>query len=344
MADAVLRLRYQMIEKACPQLVIVSGSVGKTIMRRALHHTFVQNKKKSFTLDTDYVNEFGLLLSLFGIKKFHFWSMADWVLLLRTRPITGYVVIEMGADFRNDILWFLRYFKPAIVVLTQGTDIPWTGRVKSVLEERMLLAKHATECVFVSSLDTVHRRLLLDTNVRLQIVDVNSSDDIYGYPLALAARLGCDKRDYIQEQCSTNRLTITDCHESLIFLDQYKVTPVCLSYILSRALNEEVHVRVLIMNEIRPLPVDFEIIYEAYIPMLQKFEKILYRGDGDVYRYLLSRLQNFELLNEMSADVTMNFLQQVNSRNQKSLVVVKTSSHYKTGPEARLLQSLVKGH
>jgi UDP-N-acetylmuramoyl-tripeptide--D-alanyl-D-alanine ligase len=122
-AKAVLR-RY------APNVVLVTGSVGKTSAKDALFTTlaprhFVRKSQKSFNSDI------GAPLTILGVPNG--WSnpirwlrnLLDGAMLLIIRaPYPEWLIVEVGADRPGDITRSLSWLKPRVVVATRFPTVP----------------------------------------------------------------------------------------------------------------------------------------------------------------------------------------------------------------------------
>lgn len=311
---------------------VVTGSVGKTIVRRTIAQSIPEH---TFTLQTDYVNEFGVLLSAFGFQNFSVSSYRDWYRLLTAKPITDkLVIIEMGADFRLDITWFMRRFKASTVIMTKGSVVRWIPYIDVVLTQRVELAGSVTEgSVFVASDDQVHRELLDTTHIQYSVVRV--TDDVYSYAETVVPLI-CDLLGIPIKEVrlfNQDRLFSHNSEKLNLVSDVYKVTPVCLGLFIEKAKS----CTVLIMSEIRPTVVSLDVLYGPIVGELQKFKKIIFVGDYVTYEFLKKRIEGIEFVSDLK-DVDLVRLNQFASQGRLQLGV-KTASRYR-GDE--LCQSILK--
>lgn len=124
-AEAKLVLR-----KYRPQIVAITGSVGKTSTKDAIYTvlsaaTYVRKSQKSFN------SEIGIPLTILG--RPNAWSdLAGWlrnfleafILLILPHPYPRLLILEVGADRPGDIEKVTRWIKPDVSVITKLSDVP----------------------------------------------------------------------------------------------------------------------------------------------------------------------------------------------------------------------------
>ena len=118
------------IHKYQPQIVMVTGSVGKTSTKDAVAvalsaRFFVRKSAKSFN------SEFGVPFTILGVKNpWH--NPLAWIgiaksalaLLILPNHYPNMLVLEIGADRPGDLARILRVATPDVVVVTRLPDIP----------------------------------------------------------------------------------------------------------------------------------------------------------------------------------------------------------------------------
>lgn len=332
LASFIFFLRKKTLTNSKIRWVVCSGSVGKTIMRRSLFLSLSKIKTEKFlTLNSDYCNEIGVICALLNIQDFSVFTLKSWIEILTKQPIdNSYVLIEIGADFRLDIDWFLKRWSPSIVILTMGTNYHWTTQIESVLRSRLRLCQSLLPNgkIYISQSDTVHTSLLIKENVFFNMINSNL-EDIYFYPRTLLKEWsrseGWEESSFIP--FSKNRFEVNKFGEVTMIKDVYKVTPVCFAYFLKSFLNSNGKVKILIMTEIRPLEVDVSKLYKSYLTEMKKIHKIYFYGDVKVYNFLSKNLNNVYWFNKEK--LLVEILNLKNDLNQNYVVGIKTSAFYK---------------
>lgn len=135
------------LKKYKPQIIVVSGSVGKTSTKDATYtafkgHTFVRKSEKN------YNGDIGVPITILGVPN-GWTNMVQWMknlidgllLLLVTTPYPRWLILEVGADRPGDISKSLAWLKPDVVVTTRFPDVPvhveFYDSPEAVIEEEM---------------------------------------------------------------------------------------------------------------------------------------------------------------------------------------------------------------
>ena len=123
-------LARAVVHRYRPQIVMVTGSVGKTSTKDAVATVlstrfFVRKSEKSFN------SEFGVPFTIFGINNpwshpLAWFSLVKRVLVLLILPnhYPNMLVLEVGADRYGDMARILRIATPDAVVVTRLPEIP----------------------------------------------------------------------------------------------------------------------------------------------------------------------------------------------------------------------------
>jgi|SRR3989344_1963333 len=118
------------LKKYKPQIIAVTGSVGKTSTKDAIFTVlsskfFVRKSEKSFNSDV------GVPLTILGCKNAwnnpFLWAknlLEGFALLILKNHYPKWLVLEVGADRPGDIRKLARWLKPDVVVITALPDVP----------------------------------------------------------------------------------------------------------------------------------------------------------------------------------------------------------------------------
>ncbi|OIP77582.1 MAG: hypothetical protein AUK16_01435 [Parcubacteria group bacterium CG2_30_44_11] len=271
-ASFVYCLRRRAILRVKNKWIVVTGSVGKTIMRQTLAGALRQAKQNVVSLKSNYVNELGVLCTLFQIDNFSIKSLRSWWALLTKSPVSGaYLCIELGADFRTDILWFLKRFLPYAVFETTTCELDWTQVLQEVKVERNTLQHGSTFTYVLDDTSEIYVPPVEATKTFLRHEKIELTEEIIPY--------------------SSGRLVQQTCQNAEIICDTYKVTPRCLTYSLTRCLNTKSSRKVFLMNEVRPLLVTPAFLYEPILAQLRQLDELYFVGNKQVYAYLKEQLR-----------------------------------------------------
>ena len=123
-------LSRAILAKYKPQIIMVTGSVGKTSTKDAViaafsSHTEVKGSEKS------YNSELGVPLTIIGSKN-PWEDVSKWLgvlvqalgLIVFRKPYPKVLVLEVGADRPGDLEKILRFAVPDAVVVTRLPDVP----------------------------------------------------------------------------------------------------------------------------------------------------------------------------------------------------------------------------
>ena len=129
--EKILRfLARRVINKYNPRVIGITGSVGKTGTRDAVHHVLQRKFTVRRTIG-NYNNEIGLPLTVLGMES-PGKSFLGWIgvlgkslgMLLGRKAYPEILVLEMGVDKPGDLDYLLSIVKPNISILTSISEIP----------------------------------------------------------------------------------------------------------------------------------------------------------------------------------------------------------------------------
>jgi len=118
------------LKKYKPEIIAITGSVGKTSAREAVY-SVLSRKFSVRKSEKNYNNEFGVPLTLIGASS-ALQSPVGWLklmakgvrLILKKQEYPSKIILEIGADRPGDITSFGRYLKPKMGVVTAVGEIP----------------------------------------------------------------------------------------------------------------------------------------------------------------------------------------------------------------------------
>lgn len=150
LAEIFYFLKKKALSKNQIKFLVFTGTVGKTTTRHAVAYAL---KKAGFEVESGpwgYTNEAGIILSIFGIYNFSFWSLSSWRSFLKARISSEkFVCIELGADFRKDIDWFLKKFRPFAVFINGLSQEEWSRDIQEVLIDKQKILESVPENGFI---------------------------------------------------------------------------------------------------------------------------------------------------------------------------------------------------
>ena len=138
-----------LLRRAKPQIIAVTGSVGKTSTKDAIYQA-IRGKVAARKSEKSYNSELGVPLTVLGLES----AWNNPVLWLKN-IIDGFfhalfpinyptvLILEMGVDRPGDMKHLTSWIKPDIVVLTRLPDIPvhveHFGSPEAVVAEKLIL-------------------------------------------------------------------------------------------------------------------------------------------------------------------------------------------------------------
>lgn len=120
----------RVLRKYKPQIVAVTGNVGKTSTKDAIY-TVLAEKYYVRKSEKSYNTEFGVPLTILGVPNA--WNnpflwlkniVEGFLLIALKNHYPRWLVLEVGADHPDDIKKIARWLAPDVVVLTRLPDVP----------------------------------------------------------------------------------------------------------------------------------------------------------------------------------------------------------------------------
>jgi len=169
-------LAKQLLQRHQPQIVAITGSVGKTSTKRAVA-AIVENDYRTQWHDGNYNSEVGLPLALFElhtpdhILNPFAWAQLIaimlWRLLFWQYPYE-LLVLELGIDHPGDMDKFGRYIQADIGIITavQAAHISGLGDIETVYQQKTKLMDFSTHTIVNGDDLMLHNRLEDDNRVQ----------------------------------------------------------------------------------------------------------------------------------------------------------------------------------
>jgi UDP-N-acetylmuramyl pentapeptide synthase len=117
------------------------------------------------------------VLASLGLENISLRTISGWRDVLFNKPAKGlYVCVEIGADFRDDVTWFLKHFSPHGVCVT-GVDLEVWGRdpVTLIEEKKVLISAVPAEGFVMYAADNTLRTVFDEINISCQKIRVPAS-------------------------------------------------------------------------------------------------------------------------------------------------------------------------
>jgi UDP-N-acetylmuramoyl-tripeptide--D-alanyl-D-alanine ligase len=169
------------IKKYKPQIIAVTGSVGKTSTKDAIfavmsNSFFVRKSEKSFNSDI------GVPLTILGCPNAWFDPIA-WArniiigleLIIFTYDYPKWLILEVGADRPGDIKEIAKWLKPSIVVLTSFAKVPvhvefFKNRDEIIREKKYLVDALRHDGILIVNGDDEDSLKIKDASKNLSII------------------------------------------------------------------------------------------------------------------------------------------------------------------------------
>lgn len=190
------------LKKYRPNILAVTGSVGKTSTKDALYaalkgHTFVRKSEKSHNSDI------GVPLTILGVPN-GWGSWVQWMrnivdgalLTMLTTPYPRWLVVELGADRPGDISRSLSWVTPDIVVATKFPPLPvhveFYDSPEAVVSEEMHPLKQLSEggVAVINADDPAQSGILLQGGVRRLSYGFTKGADVRGTRYRITKKAG----------------------------------------------------------------------------------------------------------------------------------------------------------
>ena len=150
--DLLTSLSHKIVAKYQPQVIGVTGSYGKTSVRKAIYVVLKEAGYSVRTPEKSYNNEIGFPLAILGVESPGNSSIGWLGVLFKSMKLAyggrdvsfpKYLVLEYGADKKGDIKHLASIAAPQISVITGVSSIhsEGIGSLEEIIKEKGTLAK-----------------------------------------------------------------------------------------------------------------------------------------------------------------------------------------------------------
>lgn len=202
-------LSRQILKKYKPDIIGITGSVGKTSSKEAIA-TVLASKFSVRRTAKNYNNEIGLPLTVIGVDKTPGKSIFGWLkviwkakklILKRDQTFPEILVLEMGADKPGDIEYLtdLAPCKVGVLTFISHAHTEFFKTIKKIAQEKRIIISHLRQDGFavlnfdndlvMQSIGTTKAEVVtygFKDGADLRATDVNTiKDEASGWPLGL---------------------------------------------------------------------------------------------------------------------------------------------------------------
>jgi UDP-N-acetylmuramoyl-tripeptide--D-alanyl-D-alanine ligase len=318
-ADGIYLLRFKTLRAGNTRFLAFTGTSGKTLARTAATYALRQAGFRIISPPYGYTNELGIVLAGLGIESLRLFSLRGIWQVVTSRPMNGsYACIEIGADWRRDIAWFLRRFKPYGVCITNVSAEEWTRPLGDIWKDKGALISHVPLEGFAvwsaqnESLPNIQEAIANQKNIRTfqfqcgvsaspratNFTYRNASDEYsFSSPLvgmapyaeAFGFAVSCIRAIDPNYQFSEDffsayrpplgRLAqISMVSGATLISDTYKAVPQCMKYVLNFALHVPAKKRIAVVSAMHPLWMNAKAHYKELAGMLAQFDAVYFVG------------------------------------------------------------------
>ncbi|MFP4514489.1 MAG: UDP-N-acetylmuramoyl-tripeptide--D-alanyl-D-alanine ligase [Parcubacteria group bacterium] len=197
-----LKLKYLarlVLKKYKPQIISITGSVGKTTTKEACEAVLRPHFKVRATYK-NFNNEIGVPLTIIGIREAPGKSMFNWLfiflkalklLVINNKKYPQVLILEMGIDRPGDMDYLISIAPPDIAIVTgvSSSHLEFFKRLENIKDEKAKLIKALKkEKVAIINYDNEHSRGMRELSKAMAIsygldknADLHAFDLIYNF-------------------------------------------------------------------------------------------------------------------------------------------------------------------
>ncbi len=362
-ADCIYLIRYRTLNTGNVRFLVFTGTSGKTLARTATAYALRKAGFRVISPPYGYTNELGVVLAALGVETLSLLSLEGIQRVIQSNPPSdAYVCIELGADWRLDIPWFLKRFKPYGVFITNTSIQEWTRPLENIWSDKQRLVRHIPQDGFlcwskqnesVEKIRTMgvpeHKYCTLDFTVSAGKMEFlyesqnakyhfsSPSSALTPYTEAFGCAIACmeimkkipllSKDFFAGYQASKNRFSYqTLTGGSVLVSDTYKSVPQCSKYVLEFALALPAKKHIAVVSAMHPLWMNKTIHYRNLSSTLKHFDKIYFIGPHQIYNLIKRYVPKIERTDEVSFKDLAVVLQE--NASTETVLVIKTAGRY----------------
>ncbi len=297
LANGILALRALFRRHtALPSFVVCTGTSGKTLNRATIATLLKRSGIPYVSPPLGYTNELGILLASVGLRTATLRTWHTWHTLLFSTYTDAWVCIEIGADFRADIPWFLAHFSPTVVVCTAEDTRDWYPRSATTRSERRQLAHKTPMNGAVITTEDIH--LLSPTHATRHATQYRLPTRAFWDPSTPYVfgpqQTAVDVANMFAQHFGITQgtpLTHHDVHwpphrlvdirlksGARVLCDTYKALPLCTTAFVTAVAQTPARARILVLGEPHPTLQDLRGYAHDLAPYMCHFTEIILVG------------------------------------------------------------------
>lgn len=154
-----------MIHKYKPNVIAITGSVGKTTTRNLIYH-LLKTKYNCLTNEKNYNNNVGVPLTIFNLKE-----------------DTEVLIVELGMNHSNEISYLSNMINPDISIITKigSSHIGYLKSKENILKAKLEIIDGMKEKIlFINGDDKLLKNI---KNIKIISSGLDDSNDLRGYDI-----------------------------------------------------------------------------------------------------------------------------------------------------------------
>lgn len=362
-ANSICLIRFKTLRSSNARFLVFTGTSGKTLARTASAYALRKAGLPVVSPPYGYTNELGIILAALGIELTRLLSLKGmWRIISSCPPNNAYICIELGADWRSDIPWFLKRFKPYGVFITNTSTEEWARTLENTWSEKQRLIAHIPQNGFLSwsvqneSLQKIRTMRIIEP--KYHTLEFNASFDKiefkYESPLgkysfrsplstlmphteAFGCAIACMEiigKGYLLREdfflgyhASSDRFSQQILAGGAILIsDTYKAVPQCSKYVLNFALALAAKKRIAVVSAMHPLWLHESEHYRKIADILNRFDQTYFIGPDQIYSLVKNCAPRVIHADELLIKDLAETLQR--EVNPETVIVIKTAGRY----------------
>ncbi len=362
-ANSIYLIRLKTLRVSDARFLVFTGTSGKTLARTASAYALHKAGFPVVSPPYGYTNELGIILAALGIESIRLLTPRGIWRVMSARPPQGaYICIELGADWRLDIPWFLKRFRPFGVYIANTSTQEWTRALENIWAEKQELTRHIPKDGFLcwsSQNESAQKARVMKTSketYRTLEFNIAPTKTYFRYESPLGAysfrsplsfltpyteAFGCaiacmemiEKASLVRDDFFLGYKAPSDRFSqntmvggAVLISDIYKAVPQCSKYVLNFALTIPAKKRIAVVSAMHPLWSHESVYYQNLAEMLQQFDTVYFIGPQRIYFLMRSYAPRIMHINQSHFEELAKILKQESKPD--TVIVIKTAGRY----------------